>query len=212
MNPGAPPVILIHGALRGRAGLLPTAAYLRGKGLRARPFAYETRRETLEQHGERLERFIDDWLGERTETLGFLTHSMGGLVARAYLARARVAEQSDRQRLVMLAPPNRGSQLAAQNRDRQAFRWLYGRATDELGRERVEQLPAPPESCGVLILAGGSGDGRGFNPRIEGDDDGVVSVEETAMDGVAPELVGGVHSFLQWRPAVLGRAIEFLRG
>ena len=60
----------------------------------------------------------------------------------------------------MLAPPNQGSTLAARNRDLRAFRWLYGRAVDELQPERVARLPEPPDSCETLILVGGRGDDR----------------------------------------------------
>ena len=100
-----PPVVVIHGALRSQAGLWPIVWYLRRLGFDARAFGYPTRAQTLEQHGERLEGFVGDWLGEPAPLLGILTHSMGGLVARAYLARAGAAAQSQRQRVVMLAPP-----------------------------------------------------------------------------------------------------------
>ncbi|MBC8072930.1 MAG: hypothetical protein IAG13_31700, partial [Deltaproteobacteria bacterium] len=55
------------------------------------------------------------------------------------------------------------------------------------------------------------GDGRGWNPWLTGDDDGVVAVGEMGLPGVAPHVVGGVHAMLQWRVAVLERAVAFLR-
>jgi hypothetical protein len=61
-----------------------------------------------------------------------------------------------------------------------------------------------------LILIGGTGDGRGYNPMIAGDDDGVVASAETALPGLEPEFVGGLHSTLQWRADVLARAAAFL--
>lgn len=206
------PVVVIHGALRTRAGLWPVVAYLRRRGFDARAFGYATRSERLERHGERLEAFIEAWLGgQRASTLGILTHSMGGLVARAYLARPGAARQAERQRVAMLAPPNQGAALAEMLQDFRPFRWIYGAAADELQPARAATLPPPPPSAEVLVLAGGrpSGD-RGYLRWIPGNNDGLVGVAETALPGVEPELVGGSHSLLQWRPAVLARAAEFL--
>lgn len=210
---GTPPVVVIHGALRSQAGLWPIVWYLRRAGFDARAFGYPTRAQGLEQHGERLERFVATWLGEAVPILGLLTHSMGGLVARAYLARAGAAAQSQRQRVVMLAPPNQGAALAERMRDFRPFRWLYGAAADELQPSRAVHLPAPPASADVLVLAGGRrGSEVGYSRRIAGNNDGLVGVAETALPGVVPEFVGGVHSTLQWRPEVLRRAVRFLGG
>jgi len=207
------PVVVIHGALRSQAGLWPIVWFLRRQGFDARAFGYATRRETLAQHGERLEGFIAGWLKGQVPGLGILTHSMGGLVARAYLARPGAQAQSRRQRVVMLAPPNQGAALAARMRGFRPFHWLYGAAAEELQPERASGLGAPPASAELLILAGGRhGSEVGYSRRIPGNNDGLVGVAETALPGVTPEFVGGVHSTLQWRPTVLRRAAEFLAG
>ncbi len=207
------PVVLIHGALRSRAGLAPVAWYLRRFGLDARPFGYDTRGGTLEEHGAALERFIGGWdeVGaEPMPTLGILSHSMGGLVARAYLAREGAAAQSAQQRIVMLGPPNQGAWLAQHFRDFRPFRWLYGAAAEELLPERVQALATPPATAKVMIVAGGRGDERGYLRSIPGDNDGLVAVSETALPGIAPVLVQGAHSLLQWRRDVLQSAARFL--
>lgn len=207
------PVVVIHGALRSQAGLWPVVWYLRRAGFDARAFGYATRTHSLERHGERLEQFLAAWLGGPVPTLGILTHSMGGLVARSYLARAAAATQSQAQRVVMLAPPNQGAALAERMKDFRPYRWLYGAAADELLPTRAALLPPPPPSAAVLVLAGGRhGSEVGYSRRIAGNNDGLVGVAETALPGVAPEFVGGVHSTLQWRPQVLRRAVRFLAG
>jgi pimeloyl-ACP methyl ester carboxylesterase len=86
------PVVVIHGALRSRAGLWPIVRFLRQVGASTRRrSATRPGRETLEQHGERLERLPRGLAQGTGAVLGILTHSMGGLVARAYLARAGAA-------------------------------------------------------------------------------------------------------------------------
>ncbi|MCA9712535.1 MAG: hypothetical protein KDK70_42295 [Myxococcales bacterium] len=208
---GLRPVVLIHGALRSRVGLWPTAAWLGRHGLRALPFGYATRRGALDDHADALAHFLDARLSRApVPVLGFLTHSMGGLVARAYLARH--AERHARHyRVVMLSPPNRGAELAEKNRGNPLMRWIYGRAAEQLRPAMVQRMPDLPPQARVLVLAGGRGDPRGYNRFITGDDDGVVGVAEMGLPGVEPTLVGGVHGLLQWRPAVLERAVDFLR-
>lgn len=204
------PVVVLHGALRGRLGIVPTAWMLRRHGLDARTFGYSARRGSLEAHAASLQRFVQEWLGTSPSRLGFVTHSMGALVVRAYLARLGPAPAT-RHRVVMLSPPNRGSELAWRNRDRRAFRWLYGQAADALQPERVQALPTLPSDVDALVLAGGRGDRRGYNRRLTGDDDGVVAVREMGLPDCQPEMVGGIHGLLQWRPAVVARAAAFLR-
>lgn len=206
------PVVLVHGALRSRVGLLPTARWLGRRGLVAWTFGYPTRRGDLQDHGDALSRWLDARLaGERVPVLGFLTHSMGGLVVRAYLMR-HAGRHAERHRVVMLSPPNRGAELAERNRKNPLMRWLYGDAAEELRPHRAQRLPGPPPNTDVLVLAGARGDPRGYNRLISsGDDDGVVGVAEMGLPGVEPTVVGGLHAFLQWRPAVLERAAAFLR-
>jgi pimeloyl-ACP methyl ester carboxylesterase len=206
------PVVLVHGALRSRMGLLPTARWLARRGLAAWTFGYPTRRGDLQAHGDALARWLDRRLeGEHVPVLGFLTHSMGGLVVRAYLLR-HAGRHADRHRVVMLSPPNRGAELAERNSKNPLMRWLYGDAAEELRPHRVQRLPGLPPGTDALVLAGARGDPRGYNRYISsGDDDGVVGVAEMALPGVEPTVVGGLHAFLQWRPAVLARAAAFLR-
>ena len=204
------PVVALHGALRSRLGLLPTALWLNLSGFQAKTFGYPTRRGTLVDHGRALGERLRRWYPEPPPVLGLVTHSMGGLVARAWLAHASPDELGAVQRIVMLSPPNLGSTLARLYRDRLWFRWLYGDAVDELAGDACRCLPPLPPSAQVLVLAGGNG-GRGYHPSIEGDDDGVVGVCEMGLPGVVPECIGGVHSLLQWSPRCLRRAAAFLR-
>ncbi len=206
------PVVLVHGALRSRAGLWPTARMLRKHGLVPSTFGYATRTDTLEQHARRLDAHVAKLVaGAPPSILGFLTHSMGGLVVRKYLSRP-AALPAERVRVVMLSPPNRGAALAQNFRDFPPFHWLYGEAASELQPDQAAKLAPLPAGVEVLVLAGGRGDDRGFNPRIDGDDDGVVAVADMPLEGHAFHFVGGGHSRLQYRGDVLERAAGFLRG
>ncbi len=205
--PGEVPVVLVHGALRTRLGLWPTARMLSRHGLSPHLFGYTTRRASLEEHAAKLAEFLAARGLAGAKTVGFVTHSMGGLVVRATL---RASHLSGQVRVVMMSPPNQGAQLAARNASNPAFRWLYGRAADELQPRAVANLGPLPPRVEALVLAGGRGHPRGFNPAIAGDDDGVVAVDEMALPGAAFEHVGGTHPWLQWRPTLVRRAAHFI--
>ena len=145
MNGTRVPAVLLHGALRSSVGLWPTAAYLRRRGVDARPFGYTTRKGGLLDHARALDSFITTSFAEAPPVLGFVTHSMGALVVRAWLGLLDTEARGQRQRIVMLSPPNRGSSLAERNRARALMRVLYGDAVAELQPSRVLELP--PHSC-----------------------------------------------------------------
>lgn len=217
----APPVVMLHGALRSTLGLWPTRAYLARRGIAARAFGYHTRIHNLDRHVERLQAFLDRSYPPAVRqsrplaSIGFLTHSMGALVVRAYLHTVHGRALADRVSIAMLAPPNRGSQLAASwasaaGQRATLYRRVYGEAADLLLPQSVRNLPQPPVDARCLILVGGRGPGsRGYNAALSGDDDGVVATNEVGLPGVPVEFVGGVHSLMQWNPAALRRAAEF---
>lgn len=204
------PVVCIHGALRSRAGMWPTAMYLRRRGFDARTFGYATRKGDWDDHAQALDAFLSAWLPEAPSKLGFLTHSMGGLVVRAWLASQASRPRPD-VRVAMISPPNQGSALARANDRNPLFHLLYGAAAGLLQEPGVPGLPPAPTDARVLVLAGGRGEAKGYNPVLPGDDDGVVAVEEMSLPGAAVEFVGGMHSVLQWTPSILDRAAAFLR-
>lgn len=204
------PVVCIHGAMRSSVGMWPTALWLRRQGFDAVPFGYSTRRGRLTDHARALAEFVERRFGPSPEVLGFFTHSMGGLVVRTFLGTQPPERVGARQRIVMLSPPNQGSALARANAGNPLFRWVYGRASVDLVRPLDREVPALPASARLLILAGGTG-GRGYNPLIPGDDDGLVGLSEMRLGDIEPTFVGGPHSTLQWSPRILARAAAFLR-
>src|SRR6185295_16742640 len=108
------------------------------------------------------------------EKIHFVTHSMGGLVVRTYLARYG----SDRVgRIVMIATPNLGAELADRLHGTGLYRVFLGPAGQQLTGDAqgfVAGLAIPEVPFGVI--AGGRGNERGYNPLIAGDNDGTVSV------------------------------------
>lgn len=146
----------------------------------------------------------------RTRPLHFVTHSMGGILLRAYLAEHELPGLG---RVVMLAPPNRGSEYVDVAGGWKVFGHLLGPTAQQLGTDPgslPNRLPPPAFELGVIAGTGS------LNPLgalvIEGANDGTVSVESARIPGMRDFLELDVsHTFIVRDAEVARQAIVFLR-
>jgi pimeloyl-ACP methyl ester carboxylesterase len=193
-------VILVHGLWVPGWVMQPLAARLARAGFACRTFSYMGAGKPLEVHAEKLARFARD-LGPAH----FVCHSMGGLVALAALQSASVAVG----RVVLLGTPARGCYAGRRLARYPGGRWFLGES-EALWREGRAARWTRPEPLGVLAGSVPLGLGRLFGP-LPGVNDGVVSLAETEVEGMAARTVVPVgHSEMLFSARVADNIAAFL--
>lgn len=207
-----PTVLVLHGLGQGRQSMQPLVKHLRATlDATVLSIGYASPRAGLEVHADALNEVISQ-LPEAT-TLSFVGHSLGNLVVRRWMATAPAPTLSRVQRMVMLGPPNQGSELARLASRLWFLAMLSDGPTRQLGAEWDQvgrQLAVPP--CDFGIVAGGMGNDRGMSMLLAGDDDAIVRVDETRLDGASGFLLLPVHHADMMRSGAVQRAaVCFLR-
>ena len=144
-------------------------------------------------------------------TINIVTHSLGGILARYYLAKNNLPEFGH---LVQLAPPNQGSLIAEKFRNEQWFKWLTGPAGQQLGTGK-DSIPAVlgPVDYSTAVIAGDDNNpvDNWMAEIIPGVDDGKVSVENAKVEGMADFIVLPVtHISIMKEDEVIRQTLLFL--
>lgn len=202
--------VVVHGLGRSRSSMSKLRKALGEAGWEVLDMGYPSTRRSLNEHAAQLGELLDHLAQDGAKQVDFVTHSLGGIVVRAALARGDAWQQQLQVgRLVMLAPPSQGSALAQALKDFVPFRMVMGEVGPELSLDEAAQVPAP--TCRFAVVAAQRGDGGGWNPLLKGEDDGVVRVEETKLDGMEDFLlVRGLHTFVMDKAEVVAAVVHYL--
>jgi len=203
-------VVLLHGISRTARSFRKIQAALEGCGFATLNQDYASRRKALEALAEDIHPSIQRFADGIDGSVHFVCHSMGGLLARVYIARYRPKCLG---RVVMLGTPNSGSEIADRLKNFGAFRTFFGPAGQQLGTRRsaADDAMLPSVNYPVGIIAGN----RSIDPiagtMLPKPHDGRVSVENTKLDGMVDHVVvAASHPWLVRNGDAIAQTITFL--
>jgi hypothetical protein len=153
-------------------------------------------------------------LTDRVDSVSFITHSMGGLIARSVYKYLLPQQRTPIiYRMIMLAPPNKGTPVADFFVQSKIFCHLAGPNIKNLTTDSVSgasRYPIP--SCDVGIILGVSPFSSGFNIFLEENNDGIV-IPSHAMMGVEKDIafVETTHTLIQSNKKVIKMTLKFLK-
>ena len=201
-------VIVVHGILRTSGTFAAMCPALRKAGYAVIEFEYPSTRFGIVDAADDLRQVIESLEG--IEEINFVVHSMGGLVVRASLKEHRDLRIK---RMVMLAVPNQGAEMADLLRWSYTIRFLLGPAVRQLVTDRDGLIPTlPTPDFEFATIAGARGHQSGFNPFIPGDDDILVTVASAQLPGAADSMtVRAFHRFIPGNAAAIDATIRFLQ-
>ena len=188
-------VVLLHGLMRSSRAMHKLARRLSvNGGYRVEVWDYPSTRKTIVEHG--------DWLDQKVRALEddpnvtrihFVTHSLGGIITRQLLMK-RIPKKMGR--VVMIAPPNKGSASARHWAWLGVWRPLQG--LSDVPESQVNRMPPAPPEVEIGVIAGKS--------------DAKVSVASTHLTGEADHVVvSGFHSFIMNSKDVFEHVASFLK-
>ncbi len=209
MSDLAQSVILLHGLARSDRSMAKLERMLARHGYEVVNVNYASTRHNIERLASEaiapaLERCAPG------QTLHFVTHSLGGILVRQYLRHHRVENLG---RVVMLGPPNKGSEVVDRLGDFPGFRFVNGAAGVQLGTG----VGSVPNQLGnadfdLGIIAGTRSVNLLLSLMIPGANDGKVSVESTRLDGMRDHLEMEVtHTFMMRNQNVIDQVIHYLQ-
>lgn len=203
-------VVLVHGMGRTKRSMNVLANHLSQQGFRVINFGYPSTRQSVETSTEQLREALQSDPGCRFGKVHFVTHSLGGIVVRALLKEQRPDNLG---RMVMLSPPNQGSEVADRLRNNVFYKWATGLAGQQLG---TEPHSVPNQLGGVDFPVGVITGSRSLNPLfsmwIEGPSDGKVGVARARIAGMSDFLVvPRSHTYIMRSRGVIEQVARFLR-
>ena len=203
-------VILLHGLGRTSASMNELAQELAENNYVVANIDYPSREKKIEELAEMaVQQGVDRCREESATPVNIVTHSLGGILVRQYL---KVHELPELRRVVMLGPPNGGSEVVDELRDVSIFSIINGPAGSQLGTSAGD-IPAKlgPVDFELGVIAGTESVNPLLSILLPDPDDGKVSVESAKIEGMCGFITLPVtHTFMMNNDEAIRQVLYFL--
>lgn len=201
-------VVLLHGLGRTERSMRPLERSLEAAGYQVVNLGYPSRDHPVRELVDTLAAELEACCAAHEGRLDFVTHSLGGILVRAYQG---VHGSSRIGRVVMLSPPNQGSEVVDRIPEG-LLRLVLGPAALQLGTDSASAVhDLPPVDFELGILTGNATLNPLFSWWLPGDDDGKVTVESAWTEGTDDlRVVPYSHSWIMQREQVIEQVLIFL--
>ena len=205
-------VILLHGMARTRLSMNKLARELKKQDYQVVNDGYPSRKQRVEFLAETvIPKAIQACLQtEKVNKIHFITHSLGGILVRYYLSRQKLPQLG---RVVMLSPPNQGSEVVDSLYDVPGYYALNGPAGLQLGKNENSVVKTlGPVDFEVGIITGNKSVNLILSTMIPGEDDGKVSVDSAKVEGMLDYLVlPHSHPFIMQSNETIKQSLYFIQ-
>ena len=204
-------VVLLHGLNRSWRAMRPMAEALQAAGFTTVNIDYPSQSGSIEEIAPlAVGMGLEECRDTGAERIHFVTHSLGGILLRYQNKHSPI---QDLGRVVMLGPPNQGSEIIDKTRDWPGFEMMAGAAGSQLGTDNGS-LPnnLGPVNFELGVIAGSKTINVFSSAMLPDPDDGKVSVASTRVDGMDDFLVvGHSHNYITRGDIVVRNTVSFLR-
>jgi triacylglycerol lipase len=204
-------VIVLHGLGRTERSMSKIEDRLQDENYLVWNQSYESRSQTIEHLSESsIGEGLNFCAKKNAGMIHFVTHSLGGILVRQYFQDVNLENLG---RIVMLSPPNKGSEIVDVLGDFRLYALTMGPAGLALGTA-ADSVPnsLKPIAGEIGIITGNSTSDPWFSPIIPGPDDGKVSVQSAKLSEMKDFLiVDAGHTLIMRDEEVIDQILFFLK-
>lgn len=207
-------VVLLHGLARSADSMGDLQSQLLREGYTVANIDYPSRDYTIAELAPMaVNQGLEQCRAQGSHRIHFVTHSLGGILVRQYLAENPTPEiLPDLGRVVMLGPPNQGSEIVDNLKDIPGYELWNGPAGYQLGTgSNSVPLQLGPAHFELGIIAGTYTMNPFLSQYLSGPNDGKVSVASTKVEGMDDFIaLPTTHTFMMDNERVINQAVFFL--
>jgi len=204
-------VVLLHGLNRSWRTMGKLAESLQADGFSTANIDYPSSTEAIETLAPKV---VNEGLRQCRQIgatqIHFVTHSLGGILLRYAYEQEPIPDLG---RVVMLGPPNHGSEIIDKTRNWPGVTILTGVAGSQLGTDE-DSVPSHlgPVEFELGVIAGTGSSNPMMSRMLPDEDDGKVTVASTQVEGMDDfKIVTYSHYIMMKSVDVIADITQFLR-